>query len=155
MGVTNYTVLICTNALRLDTCNLWRALTIEESGEHYDNSPVELEASPRPGSGVHVRKMAATLNAVDPWTTTPTHWLGGGWLFPSGPTLVAQLKAGNVPSVDLLPYNLTQNRARTAAQALYSKTVQDDGTRETYLVAEDARAQALAETGLKFIPSQF
>lgn len=146
MGVNNYTVMICTAALKQDTNNMWRGLT-DPNGEAYDNRPVDS------ANGVHSVPLAVTLNATSPWLTTATHWMAGGWTYPDFPALVATLKAGNIPTRDWLPFNLTQNRARAAGQALYSKTVIDDGTRETYLVVEDAISQALAETGLKRVPS--
>jgi hypothetical protein len=62
------------------------------------------------------------------------------------------LKAGNVPTRDWLPFNLNQQRARTAGQSLYTRTQIADG-REASVIVQENIAAVLAELGLKRIPS--
>jgi hypothetical protein len=146
MPVTNFTVIVCTAALRANTNNMWRGLS-NSQGIPYDASPVD--SLP----GTHSVPLAPTLNDVSPWLTTPTHWMAASWEFPDYPTLIASLKAGNIPTRDWLPFNLNQNAARTAGQNLYSKTtVQDE--REPYVLVADTIAAALSELGLVKIPSR-
>lgn len=126
---------------------MWRGL-IRPEGFSYDSSPVD--SLP----GVHSVPLAATLNATSPALTTPTHWMASAWDFPALATLLVSLKAGNITSRDWAPFNLNQNRARTAGQSLYSRTQDWDpnGSVETYQVVAQNIAAALTETGLKQIP---
>jgi len=128
MASNSHSIVICTGALRQDTCNMWRGLP--RGDEAYDNSPVEI--TPAPGTGFHKRgcALAATVAASStPWTVAPTHWLVSAWEVPEFDTLLSQLKAGGQETLttrDWAPFNLTRNRAIAAAQALYYRTMHWD-----------------------------
>lgn len=150
MANNSHTVMICTQALRQDTNNMWRGLLMTNGVTFYDASPVN--SLP----GTHSVPLAATLLTVSPWLTTPTHWLASAWELPTFAALVDSLKAGNIPTRDWLPLNLTQQRARAAGQGLYSRTQDWDpnGTLQTYEVVAQNIAAALTELGLVQIPSK-
>lgn len=127
---------------------MWRGLA-NEAGISYDTSPV----NSLPGTqGI---PLAPTLNATSPWLTTPTHYAASAWELPTFANLIASLKAGNIPTRDWLPFNLTQARARTAGQNLYARTQDWDpaGPLATYQVVQQNFAAALTELGLQRIPS--
>lgn len=128
---------------------MWRGLT-RPDGILFDPSP------PDTLPGLQAVPLAGTLNATSPWLTTPTHWAASAWDLPSFTELLATLKAGNIPTRDWLPFNLTQARARTAGQSLYARTVDWDpnGTLTTAEVAQANIAAGLAANGLQRIPSQ-
>src|SRR5215207_4374976 len=147
MAYDQHTVLICTTALRQDTNNMWRGLS-NSIGIPYDASPV----NSLPGTcGV---PLAVTLDVVNPWFTTPTHWLASAWELPDYETLLASLKAGNIPTREWLTLNLTQNRARTAAQSLYSRTQGLQPGQKMHVVVAENIAAALIETGLNRVPNR-
>lgn len=127
---------------------MWRGLT-NPLGIPYDD-PTKVDGVP----GTHSVPLAPTLNATSPWLTTPTHWLASSWELPTFADLLATLKAGNIPTRDWIPFNLTQQRARTAGQSLIYRTQDWDpnGTKQTYEVAAENIAAALAENGLQKIP---
>ena|SRR5205085_10934763 len=153
MANNSNTVLICTAALRQDTNNLFRAVpNTAYPGQTYDSSPVN--SLP----GIFSVPLAPTLNAITPWTTTPTHYLGSTWELPSFDALMASIKNGtlDLSSVNWANYNLTKQRAGAAANALYYRTQDWDpnGSLQTYEVLDQNVTAALTELGLQKIPTQ-
>jgi len=140
-----YTIMICTVALRQDTNNMFRGLS-DLAGRSYDTSPIN--SLP----GTCSIGLAATLNSTSPWLTTPTHYMGGTWETLSYQQLMTDLKAGAIPTRDWLPFNLTQSRAKAAGQALYTRSQAADEREPSVIVAENLAA-ALAELGLQRIPN--
>jgi len=146
--------MICTEALRQDTNNMWRGLS-NPLNIPYDASPTN--AVP----GTHGVALATVLNSTTPWTSTPTHWLASAWELPTFADLLASLKAGNITSRDWAPFNLNQQRARTAGQSIYSRTVDwtgletdPDASEQRRLIVRGNLAAALTELGLFQIPDK-
>lgn len=154
MPNNSHTVLICTAALKQDTNNMWRGLS-NPLGIPYDLSPVN--SSP----GTHTVPLAGTLIPETPWTTPPTHWMASSWELPTFVDLLAALKAGNIPTRDWLPFNLTQTRARAAGQSLRAWTVNwlgsefdADASLQRVTLMDANIAAALAEMGLQKVPGR-
>ena len=150
MPFNQHTVVVCTAALRQDTNNMWRGLS-NSTGVQYDASPVD--SLP----GTMSVPLAATLDTVDPWFTTPTHFLASTWELPEFSTLMTTLKAGGgniITSKDWSPYNLNRQRSIAAASALYSRTVQLQVGEDPSTVANTNINAALTELGLQKIPSK-
>jgi hypothetical protein len=113
----NHTIMICTAARRQDTNNLFRAVP-NETGGTYDSSPVNSVP------GTLSVPLAVVLDTTSPWTTTPTHYLGGTWELPLYADLMASIKDGTIDlsAINWANFNLTAQRARAAGQSLYTRT---------------------------------
>lgn len=167
MPSNSHTILICTDAMRMDANNLFRGLPRTPTMT-YDDSPPEFDPNPGSGTfGTRLASAAAIAASATPWLVPVTHWMASAWELPNFAAMMATLKAGgldNITSRDWAVFNLNKNRAIAAGSSLYSRTMDwlgsemdlDAAEQRTAIVSANMAA-ALAEAAavpLQKIPSQ-